>query len=66
MSDLLYRDAPREASGLLYVAPSADGYMIGEELERDDFEDRSHVLAATIWSHLMQCFPANNGVSAWA
>ncbi len=40
MSDLLYSDAPRGVSGLVYVAPSADDYVVGEELERDYFEDR--------------------------
>ena len=32
-------DAFGEVSGLVYVAASADGYVVGEELEGDYFED---------------------------
>ncbi len=38
-SDLLDRDAFGEVSGLVYVAASADGDVVGEELEGDYFED---------------------------
>ena len=36
---LLHRNALGEVSGLVYVAASADGYVVGEELEGDYFED---------------------------
>jgi len=36
---LLNGDALGQVSGLVYVAASADGYVVGEELERDYFED---------------------------
>lgn len=36
---LFDRDGFREVSGLVYVAASADGYVVGEELEGDYFED---------------------------
>ena len=36
---LLDRDRLREVSGLVYVAASAYGYVVGEELEGDYFED---------------------------
>jgi hypothetical protein len=34
-----YCDGFGEVSGLVYVAAAADGYVVGEELEGDDFED---------------------------
>ena len=34
-----YRYALRWVSGLVYVAASADGYVVGEELEENYFED---------------------------
>jgi hypothetical protein len=36
---LLYGNALGEVTGLVYVAASADGYVVGEELEGDYFED---------------------------
>ena len=36
---LLNRHAFCQVSGLVYVAASADGYVVGEELEGDYFED---------------------------
>jgi hypothetical protein len=42
---LLYRNRPGEVSGLVYVAASAEGYVVGEELERDYFEDGEKELA---------------------
>ncbi len=36
---LFHRHALRQISGLVYVAASADGYVVGEELEGDYFED---------------------------
>ncbi len=38
-SSLLHRHALREVSWLIYVAASADGDVVGEELEGDYFED---------------------------
>jgi hypothetical protein len=37
---LLYSDTFCQVSGLVYVAASGDGYVVGEELEGDYFEDR--------------------------
>jgi hypothetical protein len=37
MRQLLNRDALSQVSRLVYVAASADGYVIAEELEADDF-----------------------------
>jgi hypothetical protein len=34
---LLHSDRLGELSGLVYVAASADGYVVGEELELDYF-----------------------------
>jgi hypothetical protein len=36
-SRLFYSHALRQVSGLVYVAASADGYVVGEELEGDYF-----------------------------
>ena len=36
---LFHRHALGEVSGLVYVAAAADGYVVGEELEGDYFED---------------------------
>ena len=36
---LLHRDGFGEVAGLVYVAASADGDVVGEELQRDYFED---------------------------
>ena len=36
---LLDSDGLSEVSGLVYVAASADGYVVGEELEGDYFQD---------------------------
>jgi hypothetical protein len=36
---LLHSDALGQISGLVYVAASADCYVVGEELEGDYFED---------------------------
>src|ERR1039458_2866404 len=36
---LLYGDGLGEVAGLVYVAAAADGDVVGEELEGDDFED---------------------------
>jgi hypothetical protein len=36
---LLHSHTLREVSGLVYVAAAADGYVVGEELEGDYFED---------------------------
>jgi hypothetical protein len=36
-SKLLNRHALRQIPGLVYVAASADGYVVGEELEGDYF-----------------------------
>jgi hypothetical protein len=36
---LLNGDAFGEVAGLVYVAASADGYVVGEELEGNYFED---------------------------
>ena len=36
---LLHRHTFGQVSGLVYVAASADGDVVGEELEGDDFED---------------------------
>jgi hypothetical protein len=38
-SGLLHGDGFGEVAGLVYVAAAADGYVVGEELEGDDFED---------------------------
>ena len=35
--ELFYRDALRQIPRLVYVAASADGYVVGEELEGDYF-----------------------------
>jgi hypothetical protein len=37
---LLYRYRLCQIPGLIYVATSAHGYVIGEELQRDYFQDR--------------------------
>jgi len=36
---LLYGDGFGQIPRLVYVAAAADGYVVGEELEGDDFED---------------------------
>src|ERR1017187_6324860 len=36
---LLHGDGLGEVAGLVYVAAAADGDVVGEELEGDDFED---------------------------
>jgi len=36
---LFHCNALGQVSGLVYVAASADGYVVGEELEGDYFED---------------------------
>jgi len=36
---LFHSDGLREVSGLVYVAASSYGYVVGEELEGDYFED---------------------------
>ena len=36
---LFHCNALGEVSGLVYVAASADGYVVGEELQGDYFED---------------------------
>jgi hypothetical protein len=36
---LFYSDALGQVSGLVDVAAAADGDVVGEELEGDDFED---------------------------
>ena len=39
MKSLLDCNALGEVAGLVYVAAAADGDVVGEELEGDDFED---------------------------
>ena len=40
MSNLFDSDGLGEIAGLIYVAATADGDVIGEKLERNDFENR--------------------------
>ena len=41
---LLNRYGFGQVAWLIYVATTADGYVIGEELQRDDFQQRSEKL----------------------
>ena len=39
LRNLLYRDTLGQVSGLVYVAAPPYGYVVGEELEGDYFQD---------------------------
>jgi hypothetical protein len=50
---LLDSDGLSEVSGLVYVAASADGYVVGEELEGDYFQDGEQELVG--WGTWITC-----------